>query len=103
MDYWFGVYQSIKDKGVLAHIETKEKLTNKAIDFSVANDTKYPTVKAVKDFVDSNIDEIQEMMNDHKNDYIPHKLQDLENSRELLYGFEIDANGVLNFVLKEIE
>ena len=46
---------------------------------------------------------LQDALSNHKNDYTPHKLQDLENSRELFYGFEIDINGVLNFVLKEIE
>ena len=49
MDYWFSVYQNIKDKSILEHIETKEKLENKAIDFSTVNDTKYPTTKAVYD------------------------------------------------------
>ena len=30
-------------------IDTKEALANKAIDFSVVNDTKYPTTKAVSE------------------------------------------------------
>ena len=56
----------------------------------------------VADNVQGAIDEVEAKLENHKNNHTPHKLQDLENSRELLWGFEIDINGVLNFVLKVI-
>lgn len=41
------------------HLEQeKEDLANKAIDFSVIDDTKYPTTKAVKTELDQNVDNI---------------------------------------------
>ena len=42
--------------------DTKEALTNKAIDFSVVNDTKYPTTKAVKDLVDTTLGNIDAIL-----------------------------------------
>ena len=36
--------------------------TNKAVDFSVVNDTKYPTTKAVKDLVDATIGNINDIL-----------------------------------------
>lgn len=42
--------------------DTKEALTNKAIDFSVVNDTKYPTTKAVKDLVDATVGDIETLL-----------------------------------------
>lgn len=42
--------------------DTKEALTNKAVDFSVVNDTKYPTTKAVKDLVDTTLGNIEDIL-----------------------------------------
>lgn len=38
--------------GLQAALDAKELLANKATDFSTVNDTKYPTVEAVKEYVD---------------------------------------------------
>lgn len=42
--------------------DTKESLTNKAINFSVVNDTKYPTTKAVKDLLDATLGDIDSIL-----------------------------------------
>jgi hypothetical protein len=42
--------------------DTKEELTNKATDFSVLNDTKYPTTKAVKDLLDATVGNIDDIL-----------------------------------------
>ena len=43
--------------------DNKEALINKATNFSVVNDIKYPTTKAVKDLVDATVGDIDAILN----------------------------------------